>query len=193
MTAEAHGRVRQKRANLGLAGRLLLMVAGSFAFGYALVPLYDVFCEVTGIGSRDRLLQASTVESSGPDLTRTVVVEFVSSTPGSGEWEFSPNLASMEVHPGKLYETSFHAKNLTGREVVGQAVPSVSPGRAARYFHKTECFCFTPQHFDEGEVKEMPVRFIVDRDLPAGVDRLTLSYSFFDTGRLTQGSPGNNS
>jgi len=190
MAIDVQGKARQQRANLGLAGRLLLMVAGSFAFGYALVPLYDVFCEVTGIGSRDRLLQASTVESSGPDLTRTVVVEFVSSTPGSGD---SPNLASMEVHPGKLYETSFHAKNLAGREVVGQAVPSVSPGRAARYFHKTECFCFTPQHFDEGEAKEMPVRFIVDRGLPAGVDRLTLSYSFFDTGRLTQGSPGNNS
>ena len=171
----------RKRDNLRLAGRLVAMAAGSFAFGYALVPLYDVFCEVTGIGSRDRLLQASAVADTGPDLARTVVVEFVSSTPGSGEWEFRPDVTSMEVHPGKLYETTFHARNLTAGVVTGQAVPSVSPARATRYFQKTECFCFTPQRFDAGEVKEMPVRFIVDRGLPAGVDRLTLSYSFFDT------------
>jgi len=187
MTGDHQDKTGRKRANLGLTGRLLLMVAGSFAFGYALVPLYSVFCEVTGIGSREKLLQASTADTSGPELSRTVVVEFVSSTPGSGEWEFHPNLASMEIHPGKLYEATFHARNLTGREITGQAVPSISPGRAARYFHKTECFCFTPQHFARDEVKEMPVRFIVDRDLPKSVDRLTLSYSFFDTGQLAQG------
>jgi len=176
----------RRRANLGLAGRLLLMVAGSFAFGYALVPLYDIFCEVTGIGTRERLLQAAAVAEAGEDTGRTVVVEFVSSTPGPGAWEFRPNVASMEVHPGRLYETTFHARNLAGMEITGQAVPSVSPARAGRYFQKTECFCFTPQHFAAGEVKEMPVRFIVDRDLPAGIDRLTLSYSFFDTSRLAQ-------
>jgi len=186
-------RERQKRrSNARLAGRLLLMAAGSFAFGYALVPLYDVFCEVTGIGSRDRLTPAAVVEASGPDVSRTVVVEFVSSTPGTGDWEFHPNVASMEVHPGQLYETTFHARNLTGREIIGQAVPSVSPARAARYFQKTECFCFTPQHFETDEVKDMPVRFIVGRDLPAGVDRLTLSYSFFDSGRFARQGAADN-
>jgi cytochrome c oxidase assembly protein subunit 11 len=99
----------------------------------------------------------------------------------------------MEVHPGKLYETTFHARNLTAGAVTGQAVPSISPARAARYFQKTECFCFTPQRFDAGEVKEMPVRFVVDRGLPAGVDRLTLSYSFFDTARLAQAPAADNS
>ena len=182
----------RKQANLKLAGRLLAMAAGSFAFGYALVPLYDVFCEVTGIGSRDRLTQAAAIAATGPDLSRTVVVEFVSSTPGSGEWEFRPNLTSMEVHPGQLYEATFHARNLTDGTLVGQAVPSVSPARAARHFQKTECFCFTPQHFAGGETREMPVRFIVDRDLPAGVDRLTLSYSFFDTSRLARQSADDN-
>jgi len=182
----------RRRANLGLAGRLLLMVAGSFAFGYALVPLYDVFCQVTGIGTRDQLLRAAAVAETGPDLGRTVVVEFVSSTPGSGEWEFRPNVASMEVHPGRLYEATFHARNLTDQAITGQAVPSVSPARAGRYFQKTECFCFTPQHFTSGETKEMPVRFIVDRGLPASVDRLTLSYSFFDTSRLAQQSAADN-
>jgi len=181
-----------RRSNARLAGRLLLMAAGSFAFGYALVPLYDVFCEVTGIGSRDRLTQAAVVEAFGPDVSRTVVVEFVSSTPGTGDWEFHPNVASMEVHPGQLYETTFHARNLTGREIIGQAVPSVSPARAARYFQKTECFCFTPQHFETDEVKDMPVRFIVGRDLPTGVDRLTLSYSFFDSGRFARQGAADN-
>jgi len=175
-----------------LAGRLLLMAAGSFAFGYALVPLYDVFCEVTGIGSRDRLTQAAVVDTAGPDLSRTVVVEFVSSTPGTGDWEFHPNVPSMEIHPGQLYETTYHARNVSGREIVGQAVPSVSPARAARHFQKTECFCFTPQHFDAGEGRDMPVRFIVDRDLPAGVDRVTLSYSFFDSSRLAQQAAARN-
>ena len=183
------GEQQRKRANLGLAARLLLMVAGSFAFGYALVPLYSIFCEVTGVGSRELLLQAGTVGATEPDLQRSIVVEFVSSTPGSGEWEFHPNQSSMEVHPGRLYETTFHARNLTGREIVGLAVPSISPARVAPYFQKTECFCFTPQHFAKGEVKEMPVRFIVDRDLPEGVDRLTLSYSFYDAARP---APGNN-
>jgi len=181
----------RRRANLGLAGRLFAMAAASFAFGYALVPLYDVFCEVTGIGSRDRLTQAAVVDAAGPDLSRTVTVEFVSSTPGSGEWEFRPTVATLEVHPGRLYETTYHARNRSGRALTGQAVPSVSPARAARYFQKTECFCFTPQQFAADEAKDMPVRFIVDRDLPAGVDRLTLSYAFFDMDRLAaQGGGG---
>ena len=184
--------MERKRSNRRLAASLLLMAAGSFAFGYALVPLYDIFCEVTGIGSRDRLRQAATVAESGPDLSRTVVVEFVASTPGSGEWEFRPNVTSMQVHPGRLYETTFHARNLAAGEVTGQAVPSVSPARAARFFQKTECFCFTPQRFAGGEVKEMPVRFIVDRALPPGVDRLTLSYSFFDIAQPAQGPAGGN-
>lgn len=186
------GQPAERKSNGGLAARLVLMALGSFAFGYALVPLYDVFCEVTGIGSRDRLVQAATVDFSGADLSRTIVVEFVSSTPGSGAWEFRPTVASMEVHPGQLYETTYHAENLSGRAFTGQAVPSVSPIRATRFFQKTECFCFTPQHFDVGEVKDMPVRFIVDRDLPAGVDRLTLSYAFFDTDRLAGQATDNN-
>lgn len=178
-------REQKRRSHRRLAGRLALMAAGSFAFGYALVPLYDVFCQVVGIGTRDQLTRATTATSAGPDLTRTVTVEFVASNPGAA-WEFRPVVSSMQIHPGKLYETTYHARNLSGHATVGQAVPSVSPARAARHFQKTECFCFTPQHFEADETKEMPVRFIVDRDLPAGVDRVTLSYAFFDTDRLAQ-------
>ena len=175
---------QRRRANFGLAGKLLLMAAGSFAFGFALVPLYGVLCDLTGIGTQENLQRAAAVRQAGPDLARTVTVEFVTSTPGATGWEFRPHVAQMRVHPGQLYETTFFARNLADHEVVGQAVPSISPAAAARHFQKTECFCFTPQRFEAGAGREMPVRFIVDRALPAGVDRLTLSYAFFDTHRL---------
>jgi len=167
-------------ANRGLTARLVLMAAGSFAFGFALVPLYDVFCEVTGIGSRAQLSRASAPDTAAPDMSRTIVVEFTASVPAGGRWEFAPVVASMEVHPGRLYEARYTARNLAGHDTTGQAVPSIAPARAGRYFHKTECFCFTPQHFAQDEERELPVRFVVDRDLPPGIDRLTLSYAFYD-------------
>lgn len=167
------------RRNRSLAARLVLMAAGSFAFGFALVPLYDIVCEVTGIGSRERLTRAGTAAGQSPVLDRIVVVEFTASVPAGG-WTFEPVEPTMEVQPGRLYETHYRARNLAAGAVTGQAVPSVAPMRAARYFVKTECFCFTPQRFAEGEEREMAVRFIVDRELPAGIDRLTLSYAFYD-------------
>jgi cytochrome c oxidase assembly protein subunit 11 len=172
--------------NRSLAARLVLMAAGSFAFGFALVPLYDVVCEVTGIGSRDRLARAGTADGQLPVADRTVVVEFTASVPAGG-WVFEPVASTMEVQPGRLYETHYRARNLAGGAVTGQAVPSVAPMRAARYFVKTECFCFTPQQFAAGEEREMAVRFVVDRELPPGIDRLTLSYAFYDMPPAGQG------
>ncbi|HEU5468819.1 MAG TPA: cytochrome c oxidase assembly protein [Steroidobacteraceae bacterium] len=170
------------RRNRSLALRLVLMAAGSFAFGFALVPLYDVFCEVTGIGSRQQLTRAGTADGQAPVADRTVTVEFTASVPAGG-WEFEPVAATMEVQPGRLYETHYRARSLASAATTGQAVPSVSPMRAARYFVKTECFCFTPQHFAAGEERELAVRFVVDRELPPGIDRLTLSYAFYDVGQ----------
>jgi cytochrome c oxidase assembly protein subunit 11 len=169
------------RRNRGLAARLVLMAAGSFAFGFALVPLYDVVCEITGVGSRDQLSRAGSAEDQVPAAGRTVIVEFTASVPAGG-WTFEPVDATMEVQPGRLYETHYRARSLADGATTGQAVPSVAPMRAARYFVKTECFCFTPQHFAAGEEREMAVRFVVDRELPAGIDRLTLSYAFYDIG-----------
>ena len=174
----------EPRRNAALAARLVLMALASFAFGFALVPLYDVVCEVTGIGSRDRLTRAGTAEGQSPDGNRTVTVEFTASVP-SGGFEFEPVAVTMEVQPGRLYETHYRARNLAAGAVTGQAVPSIAPMRAARYFVKTECFCFTPQHFAAGEEREMAVRFVVDRELPPGIDRLTLSYAFFDADEAT--------
>ena len=176
------------KSNRGLVARLVLMAAGSFAFGFALVPLYDVFCEVTGIGTRDQLSRAAVPDELAPDLNRTVVVEFTASIPDSGRWKFAPVVSSMEVHPGKLYEAHYSARNLAGHDVTGQAVPSIAPLRAAQYFRKTECFCFSPQRFARDEERNLKVRFIVDRDLPPGIDRLTLSYAFYDVTRVAGGT-----
>ncbi len=169
-----------ERDNKRLTGRLALMALGSFAFGFALVPLYDVLCAVTGFGDQKALARAAEVAPQAADESRTVTVEFVADLPNVGSWEFRPVIASMQVHPGKLYETEFVAKNLTGHDTVAQAVPSVAPGNVAGYFHKTECFCFTPQKFAKDEERVLPVRFIVDRALPRHLDRITLAYTFYD-------------
>ncbi|MEO7773757.1 MAG: cytochrome c oxidase assembly protein [Steroidobacteraceae bacterium] len=174
-----------KNANRSLALRLTLMSLGAFAFGFALVPLYDVMCTLTGYGNSKTLARAATLAQQGAatqaDVTRLVTVEFLAQLPSVGSWEFRPQVRSMQVHPGKLYQTNFVAHNLTGRDTVAQAVPSVAPSQATTFFHKTECFCFTPQSFAIGEQRDMPVRFIVDPALPAYVDRITLAYTFYDS------------
>ena len=174
--------------NRALVLKLVAMVAASFAFGFALVPLYDVICEVTGIGARTRLTQAAVVTESPAATDRRVTVEFTASVPGNGAWEFAPAVSSMEVEPGRLYEAHYVATNMTNQPTTGQAVPSIAPARAAQWFRKTECFCFTPQKFAPDETRELAVRFIVDRDLPPGIDRVTLSYAFYDIDRLAAGA-----
>jgi cytochrome c oxidase assembly protein subunit 11 len=170
----------RKRANRQLIVGLLIMTAGSFAFGWALIPLYDVLCKVAGIGNAEAKSGAEIV-TEAVDPNREVTVEFVTSPASVGSYEFRSKVGSMRVHPGKLYDTSFYAKNLTAADSVAQAVPSISPTGTAKYFHKTECFCFSPQKFIAGEGRDMPVRFIVDPQLPANIDRLTLAYTFYDT------------
>ena len=169
-----------RRANRQLLWQLLAMAAGSFGFGFALVPLYNVLCSVTGYGDQSKLLErVPAIEH--PDVNRTVQVEFLADVASAGNWEFRPVVRTIEVHPGQLYTAQFYAHNLNGRDTVAQAVPNISPSEVAAYFHKTECFCFSPQKFAAGEGRDMPVRFIVDPGLPANVDRLTLAYTFFDT------------
>jgi cytochrome c oxidase assembly protein subunit 11 len=168
-----------KRENRRLGLKLAGFALGSFAFGFALVPLYDVLCDITGFGNQKRLAQPYVVESK-PDPSRLVTVEFLAELPTVGNWEFRPVVNSVQVHPGELASADFIARNLTGRATVAQAIPNVAPSKAAAWFHKTECFCFTPQRFAIGEEKSMPVRFIVDPKLPAYVDRITLAYTFYD-------------
>ena len=169
-----------QKANRKLTLQLWLFAAGFLAFGFALVPLYNVLCDVTGYGDRSKLEKAATVVEA-PDEKRTVTVEFVSSTPTFGTWEFRPEVAHLEVHPGKLYEAKFYARNLREQPITAQAVPSIAPLQATQYFRKTECFCFRPQQFAGGQARELSVRFIVDPKLPASIDRLTLGYAMYDS------------
>ena len=171
--------MNKDRQNRSLTRSLWLFAAGSFAFGFALIPLYSVICDVTGYGDRRQLEKAAQV-TEAPDLNRTVTVEFLSAVPTYGDWEFRPEANELNVHPGRLYEAKFYAKNLRAQAVTAQAVPSIAPTSALQFFRKTECFCFTPQHFEGDQVRELTVRFIVDPRLPSTVDRVTLAYSMYD-------------
>jgi cytochrome c oxidase assembly protein subunit 11 len=169
-----------KKENRKLTWQLWLFAAGFLGFGFALVPLYNVLCDVTGYGDRSKLQQAANVIEA-PDDTRTITIEFLSSVPTFGSWEFRPERAQIEVHPGRLYEAKFYARNLRDAPVIAQAIPSIAPLQATQYFHKTECFCFRPQPFASQEARELSVRFIVDPKLPATIDRLTLAYAMYDS------------
>ncbi len=171
---------QRRRANRKLVRGLLIMTAGAFAFGWALVPLYDVLCRAAGIGNAEAKSGKSVVQEA-VDPDREVTIEFLAEPASVGSFDFRPKVASMRIHPGKLYDTEFYARNLTRAASVAQAVPSISPAGTAKYFHKTECFCFSPQKFAAGEGRDMPVRFIVDPGLPGNVDKLTLAYTFYDT------------
>ena len=162
------------KSNRSLATKLFIFALGSFGFGFALVPLYDVLCAVTGQGDQKALARAAIV-TEHPDLNRLVTVDFLTDVPAVGNWEFHPLVKSMRVHPGQLYLTQFFAHNLMGHDTVAQAVPDISPSKAAAWFRKTECFCFSPQHFSVNQQRTMPVRFFVDPALPRHIDRITLN------------------
>lgn len=166
--------------------RLTLIVTGvMFLFVFALVPLYSVLCDVTGLNGKTRNERAA-VADTAPDMSRTVTVEFLASVNESMPWDFEPSVTRMKVHPGQVRQTSFIARNRTDEAMVGQAIPSVSPGLAALHFKKTECFCFTEQKFEPGEQREMPLVFMVDKDLPEEISTVTLAYTFFDKHKLVQ-------
>lgn len=160
-----------------LVRRLLLVVVAMFGFGFALVPLYEVMCQAFGINGKTAGAYAG---SQTVDETRTVRVQFLATNAAGMRWEFAPLQEEIVVHPGASQQVLFVARNPGERTTTAQAVPSVAPARAAAFFHKTECFCFTQQVLQPGERIEMPVRFIVDRDLPADVHHLTLGYTLFD-------------
>lgn len=160
--------------------KLAAVVLAMFGFGFALVPLYNVICEVTGLNGKTGVVDAERADAYAVDESREITVEFVANLNQSLDWEFAPVVQKMTVHPGRVYTTEFVAKNNYATEMVGQAVPSVMPNQASRYFNKTECFCFTRQRFAAGESRRMPVSFVIDPAIPARVQTVTLSYTFFD-------------
>jgi cytochrome c oxidase assembly protein subunit 11 len=166
----------------------VLVAAGMFGFGFALIPLYDVFCEISGINGKTGRIEQSAASQARVDETRWVTVNFVANV-NNLAWDFGPIERQVRVHPGELKKVAFYAANRSGRDMVGQAVPSLSPGVVAKYFKKTECFCFSQQPLKAGERKDMPIHFVIDPDLPKNVRAVTLAYTFFEskTGRPSGG------
>lgn len=160
--------------------RSCLIVVGMCGFVVALVPLYDLFCEITGLNGKTGGPYTYDPATTQPDRSRLVKVNFITNTHGGMTWEFFPEKGGVRVHPGELKEVSFFVKNTTDKVMVGQAIPSLVPVSAAEYFHKTECFCFNQQVLQPGEEMEMPMRFIVGRELPNNVKSINLSYALFD-------------
>jgi len=150
-----------------------------FGFGFALVPLYDVFCDITGINGKTGRVEASTIDVSAVDTSRLIEVRFLANISPGLSWSFEPLVKMMEVHPGQVYEAKYLVRSTSDKVTVGQAVPSVSPGLAAQHFNKTECFCFTQQELAGFEKREMPIRFIIDNAISENIEQITLSYTFF--------------
>ena len=178
--AQPHPRAA-KKSHAMVVGKMLAFAVGMFGFGYAMVPIYDIICDITGLNGKTGRVSIAEAEAAKADENREVIVEFTSTINASGAWNFRPTVFEMRVKPGQTYQTAYFAENLTDRTTVGRATPSVSPSAAAKYFNKTECFCFTEQLFEPRASKDMPLVFIVDPDLPINVDRITLSYTFFNS------------
>ncbi|MCW4438501.1 cytochrome c oxidase assembly protein [Vibrio splendidus] len=173
-------RLSNKRSTKKLTGYLVLSVVAMFGFGFALVPLYDVMCEALGINGKTNTVSAVQPQGMQPDYSRTVRVEFMSHIKPDMPWQFSPEVRVLEVHPGEVVQTNYIAKNLSGTSLVGQAVPSVSPGMGATYFNKMECFCFNQQPLDGHKSAEMGLIFYIELDIPESIHTLTLSYTLFN-------------
>lgn len=161
------------------AKQLGLFAVAMFGFGFAMVPIYSVLCEVTGIGGRTGVITQTEADADKVDADRLVTVEFDTNVNPSLPWTFKAVEYKMRVHPGEMSEAVFVVENKSNKPVVGKAVPSVAPERASVFFNKTECFCFTSQLLEPGESKEMIVRFVVGSELPEDILIMTLSYTFF--------------
>lgn len=168
--------------------KLALTAVAMFAFVFVvMVPLYDVLCDALGINGKTSG-EAYTAVQAGVDESRTVTIQFVATNNEGMPWEFGPSVSTMKVHPGASNDTVFHAYNPQPTAMIAQAIPSISPARAAAYFHKTECFCFNQQPLDGESGAEMPLQFIVDRDLPPDIRTITLSYTIFDVTEMAGGA-----
>ena len=167
--------------------RALLVCAAMFVFGFACVPLYRIACvHVLGIKLDGQAADGAKVALLAPDPSRWVTVQFVGTVNSALKWQFAPETVSMKVHPGELTSAWFDATNVAPNAIVGNAVPSIAPKTASQYFNKTECFCFTEQTLKAGESRRMPVKFVVDPQLPHDVDTLTLSYTFYNNELATK-------
>jgi len=159
--------------------KLALIPLLMFGFGFAMVPLYDVICDITGLNGKTGRLEASEINMDQVDRSRTIEVNFLANTSAGLPWSFEPLVKKMEIHPGQVYEAMYRVRSTSAEKTLGQAIPSVSPGLAAAHFNKTECFCFSQQALEGYETRDMPLRFVVGNDIAETIDQITLSYTFF--------------
>lgn len=169
-----------KSKNRKLITKLLIGTVLMFGFGFALVPLYDVMCQALGINGKTNEVAAIQPATMKIDESRTIRVQFMAHISQGMPWEFVPQVSHMDVHPGQVIQTAFIANNLSAHKLVGQAVPSVSPGQGATYFNKIECFCFNQQPLAAKSNAEMPLIFYIEPDIPDSIHTLTLSYTLYD-------------
>jgi cytochrome c oxidase assembly protein subunit 11 len=160
------------------AGLLAGIAIAMFGFGFAMVPLYDTFCQLTGFGGRGITNEANLNETV--DMDREITVEFIANVGRHAYMEFRPATVRMKVHPGEIAKTSFFARNLNKEGIISQSVYNVAPAEGSLYFNKTECFCFTQQAFEAGEEREMPLIFSISPDIPEGIRTVSLSYTIYD-------------
>ncbi|OED41508.1 cytochrome c oxidase assembly protein [Endozoicomonas sp. (ex Bugula neritina AB1)] len=161
-----------------------LIAGGMFGFGFAMVPLYNVFCQVTGLNGKTDPNPYKGAADAVVDTSREIKVQFVATKNAGMVWDFEPSMPQIIVHPGQVGELEFIARNPTDKKIVGQAIPSVTPFNGTNYLHKVECFCFTTQTLNPREERVMPLRIIVDQALPKHITKLTLSYTLFDVTHL---------
>ncbi|WP_028388864.1 cytochrome c oxidase assembly protein [Legionella fairfieldensis] len=159
---------------------LALITLAMFAFGFALVPIYNSLCKTFGINGKPNSEAVVYEPSASVKQDREVWVEFVATNNGGIPWAFYPKISKIKVHPGEITKLAFYAENKSGHRMTVQAIPSITPGIAAKYLKKTECFCFTQQTLNGHEAMDMPLLFHLDTDLPANVKTITLSYTLFD-------------
>lgn len=171
----------EQRSNRLLYGALTTAALLMFGFCFAIVPFYSAICRATGINTATREeLSTKTDSNAGVDLTREVEVQFVAMTNMGMPWDFYPRIKSIKVHPGENNRVYFHAKNTTGKDMLVQAIPSMTPTESLSHFHKIQCFCFNQQSLRAYEGREMPLVFNVDRNLPKEIRVITLAYTLFD-------------
>jgi cytochrome c oxidase assembly protein subunit 11 len=173
------GKAPQKKRHQRLVLGLVLMFLGMFAFGFALVPLYKVVCRLTGLNGTG-VESVSAAYAGEVDTKRTVTVQFLATVNSKLPFAFRPDAGEMQVHLGELYGTTFYADNDSGTDVTAQAVATYAPGEAAKYVHKTQCFCFTQETFGPHESRHMPVRFYLDPAMPKDITTVTISYTYFN-------------
>jgi cytochrome c oxidase assembly protein subunit 11 len=184
--------MRRHAANAKMVGKLWVVAAGMFAFGYALIPLYKHICELTGInvlalGEKQVPGASRAAANSQVDTARTITVEFDANA--RGPWQFKPAVSSVQVHPGQLATVMYEFQNVQSHRMSAQAIPSYAPRQAASYFNKVECFCFQQYTLEPGEKKQWPVAFVIDPKLSKDVTTITLSYTFFEVGSGTPAAP----